>query len=49
MNETFEIICEECSKAFESIDEEATLCPDCWYALISETGDGRDGVDGGNS
>lgn len=40
MSETFEIICEECSKAFESIDEEATLCPDCWARIISLEGEG---------
>lgn len=35
MNETFEIICEECGKSFESEDEEATLCPDCWKKIVS--------------
>ena len=47
MNEkTYELVCEECGKPFESVDEEATLCPECWGALISELGDGKDG---GNS
>lgn len=46
MEDKFEIVCDECSKTFESMDEDATLCPECWRALISEMGDGEDG---GNS
>jgi len=40
MNETFEIICEECGKSFESEDEEATLCPDCWEKTVFLEGEG---------
>ena len=32
----FECICENCSKPFIGIDEEATLCPVCWEEIISK-------------
>lgn len=40
MDEKFEIICDECSQPFESADEEATLCPDCWCKLVGLEGEG---------
>ena len=36
LDEKFECICEECSKPFIGIDENATLCPDCWEKLLDE-------------
>lgn len=36
-----EQICEECSQPFETIDEEATLCPECWSKLIDLTDEGK--------
>lgn len=38
--EKYEIICEECGKSFESEDEEATLCSDCWTKIVSLEGEG---------
>lgn len=38
--EKYEIICEECGKPFESEDEEATLCPECWEKIVSLEGEG---------
>lgn len=38
--ETYEIICEECGNTFESNDEEATLCPECWKKIVSLEGEG---------
>ena len=32
----FECICEECSKPFIGIDEDATLCPDCWDKILEK-------------
>ena len=40
MDEKFEIICEECSKPFESVDEEATLCPECWERIVGLENEG---------
>ena len=42
MEEKFEIICDECSKAFESTDEAATLCPECWAKIIEGEGLGEE-------
>ena len=36
LDEQFECICEECSKPFVGIDENATLCPKCWEKVIIE-------------
>ena len=36
LNEEYECICENCSKPFKGIDEDATLCPVCWEALLDE-------------
>lgn len=41
MPENYEIVCEQCSKIFESTDEEATLCPECWEKAISLENEGR--------
>lgn len=41
MADTYEIICEECGKPFESVDEEATLCPECWQSIIENMADGK--------
>ena len=41
MSDTYEIICSECGKTFESIDEEATLCPECWEKIIAGEGKGE--------
>lgn len=27
---TFEVICQDCGKTFESTDEEEILCAECW-------------------
>lgn len=37
----FECICSECSKAFESDDEDATLCPECWNKVVSTENEGE--------
>ena len=29
----YEAICENCSKPFETNDEEEVLCPECWKAM----------------
>ena len=39
---TYEIICEECGKSFESTDEEATLCMECWEKIIAGEGRGEE-------
>lgn len=39
--DTFEIICDECGENFESIDEYATLCPDCWQKIVSLNNEGK--------
>ena len=36
MEETFELVCQECSKTFESEDINATICDDCWEKLVGE-------------
>lgn len=36
LDEKFECICEECSKPFIGIDENATLCPTCWEKLLDK-------------
>lgn len=41
MNDTYEIICSECGKTFESEDEEATLCNECWEKIIEGEGKGE--------
>ena len=41
MDEKFEVICEGCSKAFETTDEDATLCPTCWEKTISLENEGK--------
>lgn len=40
MNEKYEIICDECGTAFESDDEAATVCSECWEKLIDFDGEG---------
>lgn len=40
MANTYEIICEECGKPFDSVDEEATFCPECWEKIVSLEGEG---------
>lgn len=32
--EIYEIICDECSKSFESEDIDATICNECWEKLV---------------
>lgn len=32
--EIYEIVCDECSKNFESEDINATICEDCWKKLV---------------
>lgn len=34
MEEIFELVCQECSKTFESTDVNAEICKDCWEKLI---------------
>lgn len=34
MEEIFELVCQECSKTFESTDVNATICSDCWEKFI---------------
>lgn len=36
MEETFELVCQECSKIFDSEDINATICDDCWKKLMGE-------------
>lgn len=36
-----EKICDECSKPFETIDDEATMCPECWQKAIDMEGEGK--------
>lgn len=36
MEEKVERVCTECSKVFETTEEEATLCPDCWERIVGE-------------
>lgn len=36
----FEAICQECSKPFETPDEDAEYCPDCWAKLVSLDNEG---------
>ena len=40
--ETYECICEECGKVFDSTEERATLCPECWQEIVSGEGKGND-------
>lgn len=34
--EKYECICEVCSKPFIGIDEDATLCDECWEKIMEE-------------
>lgn len=34
--EKYECICEVCSKPFIGIDEDATLCDECWERIMEE-------------
>ena len=34
MEDTFEIVCSECSKTFTSDDINANVCPECWEKLV---------------
>lgn len=34
MIETFECVCDGCSKVFESEDNSATLCETCWETIV---------------
>ena len=34
MREKFECICNNCSKLFESEDQEMILCPKCWSSYL---------------
>lgn len=36
MEEIFELVCQECSKTFESTDVNAEICMDCWEKLVGE-------------
>lgn len=36
LGEKFECICENCSKPFIGIDEDATLCEDCWEEILNK-------------
>ena len=36
MEETFELVCQECSKTFDSEDINATIYDDCWKKLVGE-------------
>lgn len=38
---TYELVCNECGKPFDSVDEEATLCPKCWNDIVSLEGEGH--------
>lgn len=40
--ETYECICEECGKVFDSTEERAILCPECWQEIVSGEGKGND-------
>ena len=42
MEDKFEIVCDECSKTFESTDEDATLCSECWRKIVLGEGVGED-------
>lgn len=41
MEEKFECICDECGTPFESVDEEATLCSECWEKVVGLEGEGK--------
>lgn len=34
MEEIFELVCQECSKTFESTDVNAEICEDCWKKIV---------------
>lgn len=34
MEETFELVCQECGKTFESTDANESVCKDCWEKLV---------------
>ena len=34
MEEIFELVCQKCSKTFESTDVNADFCKDCWEKFI---------------
>lgn len=36
-----EKICDECGKPFETIDEEATVCMECWTKMIDLENEGK--------
>lgn len=40
--ETYECICEECGKVFDSTEERVTLCSECWQEIVSGEGKGND-------
>ncbi len=39
--ENYEIVCENCGKVFESDDEMATLCNDCWIKIVNLDKEGK--------
>lgn len=39
----YECVCENCGNVFESNDEDATLCPDCWNKIVA--GEGKDSAE----
>lgn len=39
--ETYEIICQECSKLFESTDQEERICPECWKKIVELENEGK--------
>jgi DNA-directed RNA polymerase subunit RPC12/RpoP len=41
MDKTYENICTECSKPFETKEQEATICPECWNKLINLKNEGK--------
>ena len=36
MEETFELVCQECSKTFDSEDINTIFCDDCWKKIVEE-------------
>lgn len=40
-----ENICEECGKPFETPDEEAMLCPECWEKQFDFGAEGKEATD----
>lgn len=46
---TYEILCSDCSKSFQSKDEDEILCADCWNKRAIGMSDGQKSLEDSNN